>query len=160
VHVERKTAIRVSLLCRVSLGWRRRSMYFAHLGLLPSGMEMMRPSSMPPVPTAPVMPIRPLNLSCHLLGSNRIRIQQRPGFSTLGRTGQNNKHANNQDAEYCLDVHRRLPPLRLSTLKNAIDLRLLPRFHDAGSVTFRPVARRIEIKSHGSNHCKRGQRRK
>jgi hypothetical protein len=69
----------------------------------PPGIEMMRPSSMPRVPTAPVIPIRRLNLSCHLLGSNRIRFQQRSGFSTLGRNGQRNKHANNQDAEYCLD---------------------------------------------------------
>jgi hypothetical protein len=108
------------------------------------------------------MSIRPLDLSCHLPGSNRIRIQQRSGFSTLGRTGENYKHANNQDAGYCLDVHRRLPPLRLSTLKNAIDLRLLPGFHDAGPVTFCPVARstEIKIKSSGNNHCKRGQRRK
>jgi hypothetical protein len=79
----------------------------------PSGIEMMRPSSMPQVPAAPVMPIGRLNLSCHFIGSNRIRIQRRSGFSTLGRTGQKNKHANNQDAEYCLDVHRHLPPLRL-----------------------------------------------
>jgi hypothetical protein len=123
----------------------------------PSGIEMVRSSSMPPVPMAPGMPIRRLNLSCLLLGSNRIRIQQRSGFSTLGRTGQKNKQATNQDAEYCLDVHRRLPPPRLSRLRSAIDLRLLPRFHDAGLVTFCPIARRTEIKSSGSNYCKRGQ---
>jgi hypothetical protein len=63
----------------------------------PSGIEMMRPFSMPPVPTAPVMSIRPLSVSCRLLGS--IRIQQGSGFSALGRTGQNNEHANNQGAE-------------------------------------------------------------
>ena len=46
---------------------------------------------------------------------------------------------------------------RLSSLENATDLRLLPRFHDAGSVTFRPIARRTEIKSSSSNYCKRGR---
>jgi hypothetical protein len=118
-------------------------------------MEMMRPSSIPPMATAPVMPIRPLNLSCHFLGRNRIRIQQRSGFSTLGRTGPNKKYANNQDAEYCLDVHRRLPPL---DYRGSEVLRLLPRFHDAGLVTFCPITRRTEIKSSGSSYCKRGQR--
>jgi hypothetical protein len=90
---------------------------------------MVRPFSMP---MAPVMPFRRLHLSCLLRGSNRIRIQQRSGFSTLGRTGQKNKQANNQGAEYYLDVHRRLPPSRLSRLRSAIDLRLLPRYHDVG----------------------------
>jgi hypothetical protein len=56
------------------------------------------------------MPIRPLDLSCRLLGSSRIRIRQRSGFNTSGRTGQNNKPANNQEAEHYLDVHRGLPP--------------------------------------------------
>ena len=119
---------------------------------------MVRPFSMP---MAPVMPFRRLHLSCLLRGSNRIRIQQRSGFSTLGRTGQKNKQANNQGAEYCFDVHRRLPPPRLSRLRSAIDLRLLSRFHDAGLVTFCPIAVRTEIKSSGgSNYCKRGQRPK
>ena len=103
---------------------------------------MVRPFSMP---MAPVMPFRRLHLSCLLRGSNRIRIQQRSGFSTLGRTGQKNKQANNQGAEYYLDVHRRLPPPRLSRLRSAIDLRLLPRYHDVGLVTFCPIARRTAI---------------
>ena len=116
---------------------------------------------MPPVPMAPVMPFRRLHLSCLLRGRNRIRIQQRSGFSTLGRTGQKNKQANNQGAEYCLDVHRRLPSPRLSRLRSAIDLRLLPRFHDGGLIIFCPIARHTEIKSSGgSNYCKRGQRPK
>jgi hypothetical protein len=54
---------------------------------------MVRPFS---TPMAPVMPFRRLHLSCLLRGSNRIRIQQRSRFSTLGRTGQKNKQANNQ----------------------------------------------------------------
>ncbi|MFY9955796.1 hypothetical protein, partial [Bradyrhizobium sp.] len=37
-------------------------------------------------------------------------------------------------------------------------LRLLPRFHDAGLVTFCPIARRTKIKSSGSSYRKRGQR--
>lgn len=67
---------------------------------------MMRPSSVLRVSTVPVTPIRSLDLSCRLLGSSRIRIQQRSGFNTSGRTGQNNKPANNQNAEHYLDVHR------------------------------------------------------
>jgi hypothetical protein len=90
----------------------------------PAGIEMMRPSLMPPLPTTRMMPMRPLGLSCRLLRSNCIRIQ-RSGFSTLGRRGQNDRHTNNQDAEYCLDFHRRLPVLRLSRLTNSIDLRFL-----------------------------------
>jgi hypothetical protein len=73
-------------------------------------MEMMRPSSVLRVSTAPMMPIRPLDFSCRLLGSGRIRIQQRSGFNTSGQTGQNKKPANNQAAEHYLDVHRSLPP--------------------------------------------------
>jgi hypothetical protein len=87
----------------------------------PSRMEMMRPSSVLRVSTVPVMPIGPLDLSCRLLGGSRVRIQQRSGFNTLGRTGQDNKPANNQDAEHYLDVHRSSPPLRLSGLRSALD---------------------------------------
>jgi hypothetical protein len=61
----------------------------------PSGIKMMCPSSMPQVPSAPVMGTRRLDLSCHFLSSDHIRIQQRSGFSTFGWTGQKNDHANN-----------------------------------------------------------------
>jgi hypothetical protein len=116
----------------------------------------MRPSSVLRGSTAPVMPIGPLDLSCRFLGSSRIRIQQRSGFNTLGRTSQSNKPANHQDAEHYLDVHRSSPPPRLSGHRSALDT--WARRRSAMAATLRSTPRRTS-KTHrrhaGEQHAMR-----
>jgi hypothetical protein len=113
----------------------------------------MRPSSMPQVPTTPVVPRRRLNLSCLVLGSNRIPIQQGSGFSTLERTGQKNKHANSHDAKHCLNVHRRLPHRDRRQCPARERCHCREPNHDSGSSCDRILSRRhrriqYDVQSH------------
>jgi hypothetical protein len=110
-------------------------------GRSPSGIKMMRPSSMPQVSTTPVVTRRRLSSASYFHGGSCIGIQRRSDFSSLERTDQKNKHANDQDACYYLNVHRQLPPLKLF-----IELRMLssciPLYRPGHIPSYRPTRKR------------------